>query len=93
MVYSLVCWTFVGGMLLRGMGSSLITTVVFHTIYEFVNHNDDKLIKKWEMKDILGFMEFYSNSIGDTICTVVGWFFDKIIRIGRIATLITLKLF
>lgn len=82
---------FVGGMLLRGMGSSLITTLVFHTIYEFVNHNDDKLIKKWRNE---GYPWFYGdsiqNSIGDTICTVVGWFlFDKIIRIGRIATLIT----
>ena len=81
----------VGGMLLRGMGSSLLTTLIFHTIYEFVNHNDDKLIKKWRNE---GYPWFYGdsiqNSIGDTICTVIGWIiFDKIIRIGRIATLIT----
>ena len=86
-------WSFahlVGGVLLRGMGSSLLTTFIFHTLYEMVNIYDENLKKKWRNE---GYPWFYGdsiqNSIGDTICTIIGWIiFDKVIDFGRTPTLI-----
>ena len=81
----------VGGSLVRGMGGSLVTLLIFHTMYEFLQHTDEKAKEKWRSE---GYPWFYGdsiqNSIGDTISTVLGWiFFDKMINLGKQATLIS----
>ena len=81
----------IGGSLVRGMGGSLFTLILFHTAYEYVQHTDDKAKQKWRNQ---GYPWFYGdsvqNSIGDTISALIGWYiFDKSIKSGRNATLIT----
>lgn len=81
----------IGGSLVRGMGGSIFTLILFHTAYEYVQHSDEKAKEKWRKQGYPWFFgDSIQNSIGDTISAVIGWFiFDKMISLGRTATLIS----
>jgi hypothetical protein len=81
----------IGGSLIRGMGGSLFTLILFHSAYEYVQHTDEKAKEKWRNEGYPWFFgDSIQNSIGDTISAVIGWFiFDKMIKLGRTETLIS----
>jgi len=80
----------IGGSLFRGMGGSFIALLIFHSMYEYVQHTDPKATEKWRKG---GYPWFYGdsieNSIGDTAMALLGWYiFDRVIRMGRKQTII-----
>ena len=81
----------IGGSLIRGMGGSLFTLILFHTAYEYVQHTDEKAKQKWRNQGYPWFFgDSIQNSIGDTISALIGWYiFDKAISSGKNPTLIT----
>jgi hypothetical protein len=81
----------IGGSLIRGMGGSIFTLILFHTAYEYIQHTDEKAKEKWRNEGYPWFFgDSIQNSIGDTISAVIGWFiFDYMVKLGRTATLVS----
>ena len=73
--FSITHFTF--GYMTQAFGINYLYGLILHTIYEYSNYKNYTLQKKWS-EDWKGFKsDSITNSVGDTLCFIIGMFVAK----------------